>query len=451
MKANIPLIFLSILVAYAAVGCSSDDAVKEAHIQGDFTVADSIESSGDYSGIGVTIIKKDSAAASADTLFAAKTDNDGSFSGTAKFTQRRQYSMLISQNGQTLGQTGVILAEGDTVKISGELPGLGQTLKIHSNEHDALKTYQRVERNFQRVRTYAQAGHLKGDSLVTELRKWPGIYWQVYKENSETLAAELSARRSIELLNEWDQPAMMEKLRQIKENDNLVVLAAIYGTEYLAQTEGLDYSLAYLDTLKNDTKNRQSGMRIQMERINLMYDSARVEQARASLQSFKDEYKKDSTAKEWAESMTYDLEYLSPGDAIPEFSFQANGNEVSRENMKGRPYLLEITLLSNSLYQQQYDRTVVIYNIYKNYNFQVITIPLDTSQVTVNAFFQERVKPWPVASANAFDINALAKTFNIKNVPVRFLVDRQGRIAHRYIGREYENVIQGIQQIMNTN
>ncbi|MBN2733122.1 MAG: hypothetical protein JXR26_11895, partial [Balneolaceae bacterium] len=79
------------------------------------------------------------------------------------------------------------------------------------------------------------------------------------------------------------------------------------------------------------------------------------------------------------------------------------------------------------------------------------TIPLDTSQVTINAFFQQHVKPWPVASANAFDVNALAKTFNIKNVPVRFLVDRQGRIAHRYIGREYGNVIQGIQQIVNTN
>lgn len=451
MKVNIPLIFLSILAAYAAAGCSSDDTVKEARIEAKFTVADSIDSSGNYSGIGVTIIKKDSATASTDTLFSAKTDKKGLLSGMAKFSQRGQYALFISRNGQTLGQTGVILAEGDTVKISGELPGLGQTLAIHSNEHDALRTYQRVERNFQRVRAYAQAGRLTGDSLVTELQKWPDIYWQVYEENPETLAGGLSARRSIELLNKWDQPVMMEKVRQIKKDDNLVVLAAIYGAEYLAQTEGLDYSLAYLDTLKNETNNRQARMRIQMERINLMYDSVRVEQASAALQSFRDEYNHDSTAKEWAKSMTYDLEYLSPGDAIPEFSFKYKGKKVSRENMKGRPYLLEITPLSNRLYQQQFDRTVVIYNIYKNYNFEVITIPLDTSQVTVNAFFQERVKPWPVASANAFDVNALAKTFNIKNVPVRFLVDRQGRIAHRYIGREYENVIHGIQQIVNTN
>ena len=219
----------------------------------------------------------------------------------------------------------------------------------------------------------------------------------------------------------------------------------------MAQSQGLDYSLAYLDTLKNQTQSQQSLMRIDMERINLMYDSARIEQAREALESFKNTYGEDQFAGEWAVSMTYDLEYLSPGDAIPEFSFMYNGNEVSREKLKGTPYLLEVTPLANQLYMQQYDRTVVIYNIYKNYNFEIVTIPLDTSQVTVNAFFNERMQPWPVAPVSAFNEDTLIKTFNIKNVPVRYLVDEEGRIARRYIGREYTDIIQGIQQIMNTN
>lgn len=451
MQGYLRVLSIGILALISSTGCSSDDDDMHAAIRGKITIADSVDSSGDYSGINVTIIQKDSASAAADTLFHAATNKQGAFTGKADFNRRGQYTLRISRNDQPLGQTGIILASQDSVEITGELPGLSQTLRIHSKEHDALSTYNRVERNFQRVAAFAQAGRLTGDSLATELKKWPDIFWQVYKEHPQAIAGGLAARRSIEMLSQWDPADMMQKVRQIQQDDNLVILAAVHGKNYLAKTQGLDHSLAYLDTLKNQTQNRQALMRIDMERINLMYDSARVEQARKALESFKNSYDEDKFAGDWAASMTYDVEYLSPGDAIPEFSFMYNGREVSRENLKGKPYLLEITPLANPIYMQQFDRTVVIYNIYKNYNLEVVTIPLDTSQVTVDAFFEERVQPWPVASAAAFNRDSLIKTFNIKNVPVRFLVDEQGRIARRYIGREYADVIQGIQQIMNTN
>lgn len=451
MKCFLNSFFCSLFLLALGSGCSSDEETLTTPVRGTITVADSVGSSGNYSGISITIINKDSSAAEADTLYHSTTDREGGFSGIARFPKRGQYAMLFSRNEQPLVRGGIILSPGDTVNITGELPGLAQTLKIRSKEHDALALYNRVERNFQRVTAFARAGRLKGDSLVTELRKWPDIFWQVYQEYPESLAGGLGAKRSIELLSEWDPAAMMHKIRQIQQDDDLVFLAATHGKNYLAQVKGLDYSLSYLDSLKRQTDSSQELMRIQMERINLLYDSARVEEARKSLADFKNKYKEDEVADAWAESMTYDLEYLSPGDAIPEFSFRSKGKEISRENLKGKPYLLEITPLANPLYLQQYDRSVVIYNIYKNYNFEIVTIPLDTSQVTINAFFEERIQPWPVAPANAFDRDSLIKTFNIQKVPVRFLVDSQGRIARRYIGREYTDVIQGIQQIMNTN
>jgi peroxiredoxin len=438
--------FLAVIII---AGCSGDDATKEARVQGTITVADSTDSSGNYAGIGVTIIKKDSANVNADTLFNATTDADGMFSGIAAFPKRGQYIMYISRNDQNLGRTGVILAEGDTVKISAQLPGLSQTLQINSIEHNALTTYQRVDKGFQRVRAFAQAGRLKGDSLVTELMKWPDIYWDVYQENPETLAGKLSAQKSIELLNEWDKPAMMQKIRQIQADDDLAYLGATYGKMYIAETKDLSETLSYLDSLKRETQNPDSRMRIQMEGINLLYDSARVEQAQTSLQAFKKKYGDNEAAKKWAESIQYDLNYLSPGDPIPDFSFANDGKKISREMLKGRPYLLEITSLSSPLYQRQFDRTMVLHSIYKNYNFEVITIPLETSQVTVEAFFEERMQPWPVAPAQAFNNEEIIKKFNIKIIPTRFLVDEQGRIARRYIGQEYDDVIKGIQQLFN--
>jgi glutathione peroxidase-family protein len=190
-------------------------------------------------------------------------------------------------------------------------------------------------------------------------------------------------------------------------------------------------------------------MRVKMERIKLLYDSARVEQAKKLLNDFEQNYRDNENAQSWADAISYDLNYLSPGDTIPSFSFQVNGNTFSRDSLKGTPYILEITTLANRLYQEQYDRTVAIHSLYKNFGLQVITIPLDNSQVTVDAFFEARgIKPWPVAPAQAFDRQELLELFNIRVIPTRFLIDREGKIIRKYVGREYTDVIQGIQSII---
>jgi thioredoxin-related protein len=80
---------------------------------------------------------------------------------------------------------------------------------------------------------------------------------------------------------------------------------------------------------------------------------------------------------------------------------------------------------------------------------EVVTLPLDENQVTVDAFFEERVKPWPVADAKAFDRQELLKKFNIRMIPTRFLIDEDGQIIRKYVGNEFDDVIQGIQKIIN--
>lgn len=433
------------------VGCSESEKKRQAMVKGTITIADSIGGNQDYSGTGITIVNRDSANTNSDTLFKSSTNTQGEFSGMAEFPERRQYTMVVSRNGQDLGQTGIILAEDDTLNITAELPDIGQTLNLNSREHNALKTYRRVDRNFRRLMAYGRAGRITVDSLANQLQNWPNIYWQVYEEHTGTLAAQFAAKKAIELLSQLDRAQMMERIGQIENNDKLVYLAATYGTEFTAENEGLNEAIRYLQELESKTGASNARMRIQMERINLLYDSSRVAQARKALNTFKNEFEENKIAQEWAASVEYDLDYLSPGDAIPEFSFANNGETISREKLKGTAYLLEITELSNPLYQQQFDRTTVIYSIYKNYNFEIITIPLDTTGAAVNAFFENRPRAWPVASPDAFNPQELLKIFNIQVLPVRFLVDQQGRIVRRYEGGEYRDVIKEIQNTLNIN
>lgn len=447
MKINYFGGLLLLLLAFA--GCSSGDDTPSAYIKASFSVADSIDASGDYSGIGLTIIKRDSLNADSDTLFHQLTDSSGVLSGRVQFPEKRQYAAIISRNDRNLDRIALILADDDTLNISAELPGIQNTLQVASREHDAMDDYRRITRGYQRVMAYARAGRISADSLGDELNKWSNLYWEVYQKNEETLASELAASESVRLLEGWNNEAMMERIRTLQDRDAFIGLGATYGKSYLAEIQGLDYTLSYLDTLKNNAKSEDTGMRVEMETIKLLYDSARVEEAKQQLEAFRQKYGQSEDVKQWAETIDYDLNYLSPGDTIPSFSFQVNGQLVSRDSLVGTPYILEITTLANRLYQEQYDRTVAIHSLYKNFGLQVVTIPLDDSQVTVDAFFEARgIQPWPVAPANAFEREELLNQFNIRVVPTRFLIDRNGEIIRKYVGREYEDVIQGIQTII---
>ncbi|MGM0546130.1 MAG: TlpA family protein disulfide reductase [Bacteroidota bacterium] len=442
-------LFLAFLITIVGWGCSAESDHKQAHISGSFTVADSSDENTDYSDIGFTIIQEDTAGEITDTLFHAVTDSNGSFSGTATFQEKQQYPMTISRNDNDIGRGGIILAEGDSVFITGQLPDVANTLNISSREHEAMEKFQQLGTNFRQVMEFARAGQITGDSLRNELQKWSNLYWDVYEEEEGTFASYLSARESIKILEDLDQPEMMNRIRVVDNHDDLSDLGATRGKRYLAQNEGLTSALTYLDSLANVTESEAPSKRIAMEKVKLLYDSARVDAAQRELDQFKKQFSEDTSSNEWVESMSYDLNYLSPGETIPDFQFAHNGSSISRDSMIGQPYILEITRLSNNLYQDQFDRTVVIHSIYKNYGLQVVTIPLDENQVTVDAFFEERVKPWPVADAETFDRDTLLEQFNIRLIPTRFLIDKDGKIVRKYVGNEYDDVIQGIQQILN--
>ena len=124
--------FMSTLSATLIIvtACSTEPESLRTVVNGKITVADSLDDSRDYSGIGVTIVKQDSANAEIDTLFNANTDVNGSFMGEVEFPQKSFYSMLISRNNNDIASLRVILADNDTLNISAELPEITRTLKL---------------------------------------------------------------------------------------------------------------------------------------------------------------------------------------------------------------------------------------------------------------------------------------------------------------------------------
>ena len=94
------------------------------------------------------------------------------------------------------------------------------------------------------------------------------------------------------------------------------------------------------------------------------------------------------------------------------------GDTISNESLKGEVFILEISPLANSEYQNDYDRTMVIHEIYKNYGLKIFTIPLDQSEFTVEGFFEARRKVWSVAKLGSFDVQNIIQKFNVVTVNI---------------------------------
>lgn len=451
---KIQVLFILTISLILLISCSGKDTEtsRSVQISGTITVDPEISIGDDYSGIKLlSTVQSDTGVS--DTLFYAVTDTSGHFHGSVSFQENDFYPILISRNQNVFGIINLIFADGDTINITGSIPDISNNVEIDSRENEVYRTFERVDRGFNRIANFINAGMISADSIGIEIEKWSDIYWEVYETYPGTYAGNLSAQNSISILREWNDSLMLDRANQVIDMGGRIYPQTLNVlVEYYTEFDGLDRTLQELEKIREKTDLRTQIMDVEVQKIELLYDSSRTKEANRLLDEFRDQYSSSSFAMEWADNIRYDLEFLTPGYPFPEFSFKTiDGDSISNESFNGRPFLIEIARFDNLLYQQQFDRTVSIHQIYKNFELEIITVPIATSNVMLQAFFEERRLLWDVVEPGSFNEEELLNLLNINRVPTRFLVDREGNIIRRYIGNEYDDVVRGLQQIINNN
>jgi hypothetical protein len=441
------ILFISVFAA-----CSGGDKQKvlKNEIKGTITVSSEVDTTGDYSGIQLLIRTFDQDGSVVDTLYSAVTDSAGNFSGTAQFDRRSIYILDIRRNNVSLGLMELILSDYDPVIINAELPDIISTQSVSSVENKAFELFQRANRGFNRINSFINAGVIAQDSIGIELENWSNLFWDLYNEHYGTLASELALGMSLSIIDTYADDLMLERIRiSTERDDSNIILSANLGMNYYAYEQGLDAALAFLDTLQGRAQSEEKQQQLKMNRIKILSDSSRVQAATSQIALFKSEYRNDEAAVNWANDMLYDLEKFGPGSPMPDFFFTADGTEFSKTGMEGTPYIIEFTRLDNPLYQLQFERNIAIYQIYRNFGLQFITIPLHQSELTVNTFFEERAKMWRVADVSSVDIENVEETFNINVIPTRFLVDKNGNIIRKFEGTAYDDIVRSLRLVLN--
>jgi len=438
-------LFLVAIVLIAA--CSSKKTYTHV-LSGKITVADSVDASKDYSGIGYLVIKRDSTQ-KADTVFFAQTDKEGKFSGKAVTTFRGLYPVYITRNKKILASSSIILTESDSVQIRAELPAYNQTEKLFSREYEAKGVFDRLNKNFSRIAQFVNAGKVTPDTLPVILKNWSDIYWSVHKKYPGTIAANESVIESLRLLTGIDDEYLLQRYDSLKTDPDLRVSMARVAGDAVARTQGLEKSLVFLKKRQQEAPSSAQSLQIIRNQIELLADSNEYARANAMIKEHQQLFNTIKGAKSWAIYFKRETGRLAPGNPMPEFKLSVGKDTLSNESFKGSVYVLEIAGLTADTFQDQFVELNSIVPLYSQRNVRWLTIPLDP-QTTIDAFVDSKKPNWKFANAHNFENYRLMDSLNIIQIPTRFLVDKNGNIIKKYKPSEINWLLNDILKAVRT-
>lgn len=448
----------AIVLSALLLGCSAFAATdaqaqrSTAQISGMISVDHTIDSTGDYSGIGVAIVHFNPAESVLDTLFYETTDVNGMFSGTARFTERSDYVISITRNQRLISTSTVVLADGDDINMSAEIPGFSESFRAESVENTAVNDFRRVERNFNRVVDFINSGYseVTQDTIPVILRTWSDLYWSVQDMHPNTLAAESGTLRSIEIIQGWDDALALRRAKQgLREMSDFKSERASIAADAITRIDGLDAGIAFIDSVRTLDISEDDHIILEMRKIELLTEHNQNDRALRYLNDFRLKYGDDQTLNQWADIYSYDIENLSKGLPIPEFSLLLQDERtLSNTDFEGKYLLIEVVNLASGRYMTDHTLLSFIYEDVKD-EVQFLTIPTTESPITIRAFYEERPTSWPVAKSRQVHSAGLMDKLNVVVQPTRVLVAPDGTIVRKYSGTDLSVIENDIKTLLN--
>lgn len=431
--------------ALVALACSNPKHKYSATVSGKITVADSLDDSGDFGNIEFVVLYKDTSAV-ADTLLRAKTTKAGEFKGKVKFPSPGRYPVEIRRFRRVVSSYSVLLGDGDNIALTAELPGFVQTAKVTSREQEAFDTYTRLSRNYDRIYNLAMRGQINPDTLPDIMRTWAGLYWEVFEQKRGTYASKLSAAEALRLYAGVDDSLVVVHAEMVKAESMLGQVTATAGMMSHARLNGMDKALAFVDEVaKNHPKPEDQGSFVRLK-AELLADSGDTDAARRMLESAEKLGKEWKEFEYWRSGRLEDLTRLAPGVTAPDFTVSTGKDSLRLSSLRGKPVLLEFVGLANRAYMEQFDRIGAMHLVYGKAGLQIVTLPVDNQPAVYEGFFQERERMWAFSEAGQFQAAGLAEKYNVKAIPCRVLVDKDGNIVRKYANASLELIFKDLQK-----
>lgn len=127
----------------------------------------------------------------------------------------------------------------------------------------------------------------------------------------------------------------------------------------------------------------------------------------------------------------------------PDFEVKAlNGGELSLKKYRGKVILLDFWATWCKPCLAEMPNVKRVYRRYKDQNFQIIGISLDTNRSSLRSYLRRQSIPWPQFFDGAGWQNSVAQKYGIQAIPYMYLIDGDGFIRKENLrGRALEAAV----------
>ena len=120
------------------------------------------------------------------------------------------------------------------------------------------------------------------------------------------------------------------------------------------------------------------------------------------------------------------------GKSVPDFSaIDLDGNPISLQDYRGKVVLLNFWAVWFDPSTAEMTNVKKIYNAYKDQDFDIIGISLDTEKAKLRRYINENDIQWRQIFDSASGEDAIVRRYGIRRIPALWLVDREGKLINR--------------------
>lgn len=425
-------------IGLVAIGCRPASDGIQSHLEGQIKVQSAIDDSEDYSGFRLLVAQAQGR--DIDTLGSAVTDRSGHFEMMVTAPERGVYPLMLwgRQGRERLATTDYVVASGDSATLNVELPLDGRRFHVRSDENAALSAYRNTLAQHRKLLLKRLQTDVPDSNAVSRgIRQTSSLLWGLQDTFPNTYASDLAASESLALLAGWNDSLVVARARTIEPSNPQYVEVVQIARRAAARMGGQKAALGLLDSFasKAPTRTKQAG--VQAARVEAFIDSLQSDAALSAAQTLKNEYPNTQWA-DWADRALYEVNNLLPGKVAPDLEARTvAGDSLVLDDFRGRPVVLEYYRVGDDLFNRQLSTRNALYRSTRADSVAFVSISVEPDTMLYRAFAENRSFPGHQVIAPGGLDDPLVDAYNVADVPMRVLIDADGRIVGRYQGAAF--------------
>lgn len=442
---------LSLAIVLIALRPYHAEAQVQSSLSGKITVKADLDPAQNFEGFEVLVGYREEDGAKLDTLGYAKTKADGSFAMQVKARERGIYPLMIFRRDRLITTGELVVGQGDVAQMSIQLPSAN--MRIISAENAAWMALKNTRiQHKQSLLEAIKEGKNQEKDLQNIVGLTANLLWDLDTSfPAQTVGAQLAKVESVSMLIGWNDSLAVARAKQIpNDNPGYVEMTKNLRRAY-ARTKGQEAAIHALEAVITALKDPNKQAPLYAEIIMARLDSLQADKALAAIQDMRTRYSNTDRWKTWLDNVEYEVKHLLPGLEAPHFNFKTiTGQPLTKETLKGKIVVLEFWSPRDAVYPEQLNDITTLNQAYKNKNFAWISVAMEPDMTVYEAFKQNRELPaLQVVERNGTKSEA-AKAYNVNYVPVRFIIDADGKLVGKFLGNAVGSLAETLARLVKS-